>query len=158
MKIKTVVLGGTALAVLGYAGLQLGTQGVWPGGQTSSSREMAKPRKVKVPAANTDEAVAVIQVCFFPSWSGQRVTVPWALGTDTQYATAAAPLTCQTPWARSSKVRRGDTLMVGWVLEKGPVSKFKARITINNRQAMDTTDTIDRMKLTCVAGTPPCGF
>jgi hypothetical protein len=156
MRVMTRVVVSGAVALMGLAGLQVFTG--WPGERPrSSSQEMAKPRKLKVPDEQ-DRAVVAIQVCWYPSTGNQMLLVPWSLGTEPQQDVVGPPLTCQTPWMRSAKVRRGDRIMVGWILSTGTISKFQARVTVNNRQAMYALDAQNRLKLECVAGVPPCWY
>jgi hypothetical protein len=158
MKLGTAIVGGTVLAVLALGVIQVGTGG-WPVNESKSggSQEMARARKVKIPE-DRDKARVYIQVCYYPAEAPRQVTVPWKLGSELQYDIVGPPLNCQTPWARSALLKRGDTIMVGWILNTGTVSKFKARVTVNNRVAIDATDVINRAEYTCVLGAPPCGF
>lgn len=159
MRVKTAAAT-AGLAIVGAAAaVQLATHGGWPTVQRQqrSSSEMAPARKVRVPD-DTERARVVIQACWYPASGDQQVTVPWKLGSELQYDVVGPPLNCQTPWARSALLKRGDTIWVGWILNKGPVSKFKARITVNNRVAIDVTGSVDRAAYQCVLGAPPCGF
>jgi hypothetical protein len=156
MKIKTLAVGG-AVAVLGLGVLQLATGQIGPQAKSGGSASMAPARKVQVPDER-DKARVIIQACFYPADKDQLVTVPWKLGSEQQYDIVRPPMNCQTPWARSALLKAGDVISVGWILNRGPVAKFKARITINNRVAINASDVINRATYECTLGLPPCGF
>lgn len=153
MRVKTMAIVGSLVLVSGYAGLQVATDNLAP---RSSSQEMAKPRKYRLPDDPGQRGVVVLQLCWYPAESAQ-VSVGWSLGAlGTSVDNVGVPLNCQTPWQRKAVLGRGERAALGWTLAKGPVSKFKYRVTVNNRPRIDGTETAGTRMYACIVGTPPC--
>lgn len=153
MRVKTAVASVVAAGILmaGYAGLQVASERA-----PSSSRDMAKPRKYKVPEGE-DRAVVVLQVCWYPA-DKATVTVGWSLGAvAVNLDRVGPPLNCQTPWQRKAVLDRGQRAAVGWTLNGGgPVAKFQWRITVNNRQRLGGDSPANAGMYFCIIGQPPC--
>lgn len=150
MRVRTVAVGGAVVLALGYAGLQVAT----PRAAPSSSQEMAKPRKYKL---QDGRAVVVLQLCWYPSAKAQ-VDVGYALGqaVGLNYDRVGPPLNCQTPWQRKAVLDPGARVTLAWTLNLGPVSKFRYRVTVNNRPRIEGEETASARVYTCFIGSPPC--
>lgn len=150
MRVKTAAVG--SLVVLAVAG---GAMSLTNGAQ-SGSREMAKPRKMKIP---TDGRARVIsQLCWYPD-SGVQMAVGWKLGpgaSGLSFDTVGTPLNCQTPWSRTAVLGAGDQAVVSWTLTKGAMGRVQYRITVNNRPRVYGDSVRNAGGVSCVIGTPPC--
>lgn len=157
MKLRTLAVAASAITLLGVGGLAVTTgrlpvPGLKP---RSSTSDMASPRTLTKPK-DDNKAVVVIQMCMQPSEPGQKVNIPWALGSEPQLESLNEPLICTIPWGKSATLKRGDRAMVGWQLMGGTVSKFQARITVNNRQAVWYSGPINQYKIECIIGEDRC--
>jgi hypothetical protein len=152
VKVKTMALVGALVLGLGYAGLQAAP---WPAPRSSS--EMARPRKMKIPAERNRGRV-IVQMCWYPAEKAQ-ISIGWKLGPASNGLTfdrVGAPLNCGTPWQRTAVLTEGDSAIVSWSTLVGPVSKYKIRFTVNNRVRIDVTTTEGAGARSCVIGAPPC--
>lgn len=141
-----VALAGVVILGVGYAGLQLAGQAA------SSSNELAKARKYKL---QDGRAVVVLQLCWYPN-DRARVSVGWSLGGGGDIDHVGPPLTCGTPWQRKAVLDPGARVALGWTLATGPVSKFKYRISVNNRPRIEGDETANTRMYACIVGMPPC--
>jgi hypothetical protein len=155
VKVKTAALGSLLALVVGGVGLSL-TQGDLPFAAPRTSSEMAKPRKMKIP--EDGRARVIIQMCWYPA-EKKQVNIGWKLGPTTNGLTferVGDPLNCNTPWSHTAVLSVGDSAIVSWSTLIGPIAKYKARITVNNRPRIDVSTVEGTGARQCVIGTPPC--
>jgi hypothetical protein len=124
-------------------------------GGVSSSYTMSKPKVRRLPT-DPHKYLTIVQVCYWPSDSGQQVRASWALGSAIQLDLIGKHFTCRDPYGKSATLEAGARAMIGWEVTAGVVGNFQARITVNGRQAMYYDGPQGKLKLDCYVGTPPC--